>query len=153
MTGFSIGGRIAPPRFLLFIAVFCAGLAGLIPSLGLGRGTMAAFDIAATVFLLAVGGLLKRDEAAQMRAVAVRNDANRVLLLGITGLISLIVLVAAIIPACRRLERRWEVLSDAAAADEALRPLYRRDQMILWLVAIGLPFALTALFKAIGAAF
>lgn len=64
---------------------------------------------------------------------------------------SLIVLVAAIIPACRRFERRWEGLSDDAAADPALRPLYRRDQMFLWMVAIGLPFVLTGLFKAIGA--
>ena len=67
--------------------------------------------------------------------------------------LSLIVLVAAIIPACRRFERRWEWLSDDAAADPALRPLYRRDQSLLWLLAIGLPFMLTGLFMAIGAAF
>ena len=64
--------------------------------------------------------------------------------------LSLIVLVAAIIPACRRFERRWEGLSDDAAADPLLRPLYRRDQLFLWLLAIGLPFALTGLFMAIG---
>ncbi len=63
---------------------------------------------------------------------------------------SLIVLVAAIIPACRRFERRWERLSDDAAADTALRPLYRRDQALLWLLAIGLPFVLTGVFMAIG---
>ena len=57
-------------------------------------------------------------------------------------------LVAAIIPACRRFERRWKCLSDEQAADPALRPLYRRDRLVLWLLAIGLPFALTALFKA-----
>ena len=67
--------------------------------------------------------------------------------------LSLIVLVAAIIPACRRFERRWEGLSDDAAADPALRPLYRRDQLLLWLLAIGLPFVLTGLFMAIGTAF
>ena len=64
--------------------------------------------------------------------------------------LSLIVLVAAIIPACRRFEKRWEGLSDDAAADPLLRPLYRRDQLFLWLLAIGLPFALTGLFMAIG---
>ena len=64
--------------------------------------------------------------------------------------LSLIVLVAAIIPACRRFERRWEGLSDDAAADPLLRPVYRRDQLFLWLLAIGLPFALTGLFMAIG---
>jgi hypothetical protein len=63
--------------------------------------------------------------------------------------ISLIVLVAAIIPACRRFERRWEGLDDEHARDPALRPLYRRDQAFLWLLAIGLPFGLTALFTAL----
>jgi uncharacterized membrane protein len=94
MTGFSIGGRIAPPRFLLFILMFAAGLAGLIPFIGVGRGTMTAFDVAAAVFLVAVTSLLKRGEADQMRTVAIRNDANRALLLGLTGLLLLVVLVA-----------------------------------------------------------
>lgn len=66
---------------------------------------------------------------------------------------SLIVLVAAIIPACRRFERRWEALSDEQAADPSLRGYYRRDQAFLWLLAIGLPFLLTGLilgFERIG---
>jgi hypothetical protein len=65
--------------------------------------------------------------------------------------LALIVLVAAIIPACRRLERRWEGLGDDAAADPALRSRFRRDQLLLWVLAIGLPFAVTAVFKGIGA--
>lgn len=60
--------------------------------------------------------------------------------------LSLIVLVAAIIPACRRFEKRWEAIGDEHAFDPALRPLYRRDQALLWLLAIGLPFVLTGLF-------
>jgi hypothetical protein len=63
--------------------------------------------------------------------------------------LSLIVLVAAIIPACRRFEKRWEEIPAERADDPALRPLYRRDQALLWLLAIGLPFALTALFTVI----
>ena len=59
--------------------------------------------------------------------------------------LSLIILVAAIIPACRRFERRWEALSDEQAADPALRGYFRRDQAFLWLLAIGLPFLLTGL--------
>ena len=35
--------------------------------------------------------------------------------------LSLIILVAAIIPACRRFERRWDGLTDEQAADPALR--------------------------------
>jgi hypothetical protein len=63
--------------------------------------------------------------------------------------LSLVVLVAAIIPACRKLERRWEEIDDAHAADPALRPVYRRDQALLWLLAIGLPFVLTGAFKLV----
>ena len=61
--------------------------------------------------------------------------------------LALVVLVAGIIPACRWFERRWVGLSDEAAADPALKPAFRRDQLMLWALAIGLPFALTALFR------
>ncbi len=67
--------------------------------------------------------------------------------------LALIVLVGAIIPACRSFERRWNRLSDVQAADPALAPRYRRDRLALWLMAIGLPFALTGLFKGLAAVF
>lgn len=63
--------------------------------------------------------------------------------------LALVVLVAAIIPACRAFESRWMGISDEAAADPALKGAYRRDQIFLWLLAIGLPFLLTGLFKLI----
>ncbi len=63
-------------------------------------------------------------------------------------LFALVVLVAGIIPLFRHYERHWEGLDDLAAADPALRPLFRRDQLSVWLFAIGLPFAITGLFKA-----
>lgn len=63
--------------------------------------------------------------------------------------LALIILVVAIIPACRRFERRWNRLSDEQAHDLALAPYYRRDRFALWVLAIGLPFALTALFKGL----
>jgi hypothetical protein len=67
--------------------------------------------------------------------------------------LALIVLVGAIIPACRRFERRWNRLSNAQAADPALIGYYRRDRLALWLLAIGLPFALTAMFKGLALLF
>ncbi|MEZ5742229.1 MAG: hypothetical protein R3D89_00485 [Sphingomonadaceae bacterium] len=67
--------------------------------------------------------------------------------------LALIILVGAIIPACRNFERRWNRLTDEQAADPALAPQYRRDRLALWLLAIGLPFALTALFKGLALAF
>jgi len=63
--------------------------------------------------------------------------------------LALVVLVAGIIPACRAFERRWRDLSDAEASDESLAPGYRRDQIVLWVLAIGLPLVLTAVFKVL----
>jgi hypothetical protein len=65
--------------------------------------------------------------------------------------LALIVLVAAIIPGCRMFEKRWDSLSDSDAANPELRDRFRRDQVLLWLCAIGLPFGLTGLFKGIEA--
>jgi len=62
---------------------------------------------------------------------------------------ALVVLIAAIIPACRAFEKRWVKIDDERASDPSLRSAYRRDQALLWLIAIGLPFSLTALFKTI----
>ena len=62
---------------------------------------------------------------------------------------ALIILVAAIIPGCRMFEKRWEDLSDGQAANPELRDRFRRDQIVLWLCALGLPLALTGLFKVV----
>jgi hypothetical protein len=67
--------------------------------------------------------------------------------------LALIILVVAIIPACRLVEARWMRLSDAAAHDPALAGAYKHDRLALWLLAIGLPFALTALFKGLSLLF
>lgn len=67
--------------------------------------------------------------------------------------LALVVLVGAIIPACRRFEQRWNRLSDSQTSDPALATHYRRDRLALWLLAIGLPFALTALFKGLALLF
>lgn len=67
--------------------------------------------------------------------------------------LALVVLVGAIIPACRRFERRWNRLSEAQAHDPAMAAYFRRDRIALWLLAIGLPFALTGLFKLLALLF
>ncbi len=66
---------------------------------------------------------------------------------------ALVLLVAAIIPACRSFEKRWNRLSDEQAADPQFAPWFRRDRMLLWAIAIGLPFVITALFKGLALAF
>ncbi|MEO0642299.1 MAG: hypothetical protein AAFY47_02635 [Pseudomonadota bacterium] len=62
---------------------------------------------------------------------------------------ALVILVAAIIPACRWFERRWTDLTDEEATDPALASAFRRDTVALWLLAIGLPFVLTGFVKGI----
>lgn len=65
--------------------------------------------------------------------------------------IALAVLVIAIIPACRWFERRWINLSDEAGTDPTMAGAYRRDQLFLWAIAIGLPFLLTGLIRGLTA--
>lgn len=64
------------------------------------------------------------------------------------AMLCLVLLVVAIIPACHKLDKRWRDLSESAAHDQALAGAFRRDQIVLWLAAIGLPFVLTLLFRA-----
>lgn len=62
---------------------------------------------------------------------------------------SLVVLVGAIIPACRWLEKRWEGLTDEQAADPAYAARFRKHVILVWIAAIGLPCAITAGFKGL----
>ena len=88
-----LGNHIAPPRFLIFALVLVVGLVVLIPAIGWSRGTLAAFDIASALFLVLIAPLLW-SKTDRMREHARNNDTNRTLLLGITGLVSLVILVA-----------------------------------------------------------
>lgn len=65
------------------------------------------------------------------------------------AMLCLILLVAGIIPACHKFEKRWREISEDEAHDQALSGAYRRDQLMLWALALGLPFGLTFLFKAL----
>lgn len=64
----------------------------------------------------------------------------------------LIVLVAIIIPVCRKFEQRWQKMSDTGLSQQSIAAKYRRDQVVLWVLALGLPFVFVAIFKTIGAA-
>ena len=84
----TIGNRIGPPRFLGFLAVMGIGFpifANILDRWALGA--MASFDIAAVLFLLLCMPLLRTREAAVIRQHACANDANRTLLLVITGIV------------------------------------------------------------------
>lgn len=92
----NVGRTIAPPRFLVFAALFPSAAFGFTRVLHLDwqRGVLAGFTLAAVVFLLSMMTLLRRGEAGEMRAAAKRNDANRAMLLAVTGVTMLVILVA-----------------------------------------------------------
>jgi uncharacterized membrane protein len=90
-----IGNIIAPSRFLAFIAALAIAspvAADLLHARTLGF--MAAFDLAALIFLLSCLPLLGTRHASEIREHANANDANRAVLLGITGVVIAVLLVA-----------------------------------------------------------
>jgi uncharacterized membrane protein len=93
-SGWRLGQRIAPPRFVLFALMLTGAVAVLWPVLGRGRAMMGGFDLAAIVFLLSITGLFRRGTPQQLRATAQANDANRTLLLAITAAVMLVILTA-----------------------------------------------------------
>ena len=88
----SIGNMIAPPRFLAFLALLIAGYAAGMTWLPRPQALMAGFDVAAAVFLVACIPLFGR-HAEDMRQAARENDANRVILLVVTVILSMVILV------------------------------------------------------------
>ena len=91
----TIGNRIAPTRFLVFMAVLAVGVPLGHQLLGnWALGAMAGFDVAAIVFLLSCASLLSTREARVIREHAQANDANRLGLLIITGIVMAILLIA-----------------------------------------------------------
>ncbi|HVR92018.1 MAG TPA: hypothetical protein VHG29_13135 [Novosphingobium sp.] len=66
---------------------------------------------------------------------------------------ALVLLVAAIIPACRRFEKRWDRLDATQAADPSLASYFRRDRLMLWIMAICLPLLVTGMFMLLAVLF
>jgi uncharacterized membrane protein len=93
----AIGNRLAPWRFLLFLAVLIAGYfayRAIWPSATWSDGVAMAFDAAALVFLASLTPLLRTATPAVMREHAARNDANRTLILLITSLLTFVAMTA-----------------------------------------------------------
>ncbi len=86
--------RLAPPRFLIFAVVFVAVSAALVLLLEDRRlALLLGFDVAALVFLVSVLPVLD-ENTREMRQRAAKNDANRVAMLAITVLLSIVILFA-----------------------------------------------------------
>jgi len=61
---------------------------------------------------------------------------------GITVYLLLVVMVGGFIPVLRFFEKRWTDIGDARAHDPALKGAFRRDQVALWLLTVGVPLLL-----------
>lgn len=89
----TIGNRIAPARFLLFVGVLALSCAVGIRWLGLERGLLGGFDLAALAFLISCVSLFRLG-TRELRRAAAENDANRVILLAISLLLTFVILAA-----------------------------------------------------------
>ncbi len=91
----TIGNKIAPARFLAFLAMLIIGFPVAMNLLHRwALAAMSAFDVAAILFLISCLPLLGTKEARVIRDHAKANDANRVLLLALTGIVMAILLIA-----------------------------------------------------------
>jgi len=105
-TRLGLGHKFAPPRFLAFIALSLAGSATAGHWAGWSRAVLIGFDAGAIVFLLSIAPLLGH-ETGRMRESAQRNDANRAMLLAITGMVIVVVLVAVAVELSQRQQMHW----------------------------------------------
>lgn len=89
----SIGRVLAPWPFLIFGIVMIVGCAVACPAVGVGRGEMIAFDVAAIAFFLSCAPLF-RHGPGEMRRLAEMNDANRGILLLIAAAVIGVIITA-----------------------------------------------------------
>jgi uncharacterized membrane protein len=89
-----MGNKVAPPRFLAFLAIFfvVSGVA-VAARLDWRHALMIGFDLAGLAFLASCLTFLAPTTPERMREESERNDANRVLMLVVTSLVMLVVLV------------------------------------------------------------
>ena len=90
----TLGQRIAPARFIAFLAIFAVAFAAQFASTDWSRALMVSFDLAATTFLLSLFPLLRTQDTATMRKHAAENDANRIMLLVISTIVTVAIFAA-----------------------------------------------------------
>ena len=90
----TIGNRIAPPRFLIFLGGTI--ISGVVIYLLTGKwqtSMMVGFDIGAVIFMISLWPLLNDGSAASIRKHAAQNDANRSTLLVIAAAIVTVLMI------------------------------------------------------------
>ena len=92
-----LGSKVAPPRFIAFLVVLAALLAGLrLAGCQWTHAFIYSFDGAALFFLALCAPLLRDSDARSLRRHAAANDANRPILLVVTGVTMFAILAALI---------------------------------------------------------
>lgn len=93
-TRSTLGQRIAPARFLVFLGIFAAAFGVQSAASPWPYALMTAFDAGAVIFLASLVPLLRTRSVAQMRRQAAENDANRAMLLVISTIVTTAILTA-----------------------------------------------------------
>ncbi len=95
-AGAWLGAHIAPPRFVLFTLAALTALVyfHVATPIRWPVSALLAFDIASALFLLSLLPLLKDSTAEEIRAHAIANDTNRVLVLILTMIVAMVVMSA-----------------------------------------------------------
>jgi uncharacterized membrane protein len=93
----TVGNRIAPRRFLLFLALLVGGYfayRAVWPTAKWSDAAAMAFDAAAIVFLGSLIPLLRDSDADTIRDHAAKNNANRPLILVVTTFLTFVAMAA-----------------------------------------------------------
>lgn len=85
--------KVAPWRFLLFIALLAVGWAVGLVVLERSRALLLGFDVAAVTFLVTCISTF-RHAPADMRGLAERSDANRAVLLLVSAVLTVVIFAA-----------------------------------------------------------
>ncbi len=96
-TRLRLGQRIAPPRFILFLVLLATGALGwrgFAGAQGWAEPLAMGFDFAAIAFLVSLWPLLRDCDVATMRRHSEENDANRVVILLITSVLTVVIMAA-----------------------------------------------------------
>ncbi|MEO6199158.1 MAG: DUF1345 domain-containing protein [Sphingomicrobium sp.] len=91
----SIANRFLPWRFLLFFLAFAIAMALAIPMLDWSKGLLVAFDFAGLLFLATCVPIFGYD-SKRLRQVAKDADANRVVMLVLSFIVTVVILAAVV---------------------------------------------------------
>src|SRR6478609_974439 len=93
----NLGNRIAPARFVMFLALlpaFYLAYQAVVPTAPWKDALAVSFDVSALVFLASLIPLMRDDTPKSIREHAAQNDANRGLILAVTSVLTVVVMAA-----------------------------------------------------------